>query len=95
MATGLPVAAALILGATLALSSTAVVARLIADRHQENRLVGVTVSLLDERAELRRDMAESSAWMGAETITTIQKATIINEEGRTGRPPEVLTDERG
>jgi len=31
----------------------------------------------------------------AETITTIQKVTIINEEGRIARPPRVLTDEHG
>jgi hypothetical protein len=36
-----------------------------------------------------RDMAESSAWMRAETIT------MIHEEGGTARRPRVLTDERG
>src|SRR6516225_1028903 len=30
--------------------------------------------------------------MTRETITTIQKATMIHEEGRTARPPGVLTD---
>jgi hypothetical protein len=30
-----------------------------------------------------------------ETIATIQNATMIYEEGRTARPPRVLTDERG
>ena len=32
---------------------------------------------------------------GLETIATIQKATMIHGEGRTARPPRVLTDERG
>jgi hypothetical protein len=30
-----------------------------------------------------------------ETTVTMQKATMIHEEGRTARPPRVLTDERG
>ena len=39
---GLPLVPALLVGATLALSSTAVVARLIAERHQQNCPVGLT-----------------------------------------------------
>lgn len=39
---GLPVGAALLVGATLALSSTAVVAGVIAERHQQNCPVGLT-----------------------------------------------------
>jgi CPA2 family monovalent cation:H+ antiporter-2 len=39
---GLPPGPALLVGATLALSSTAVVARLIAERHQQNCPVGLT-----------------------------------------------------
>ncbi|QXQ06208.1 cation:proton antiporter [Sphingosinicellaceae bacterium] len=39
-------AAALIIGATLALSSTAVVARLIAERHQQNCPVGLTATAI-------------------------------------------------
>jgi hypothetical protein len=57
--------------------------------------LSVSFCLLDKRADLRQDMNESSAWMCAETITTIQKATMIHEEGRTARPPRVLTDEHG
>ena len=34
-------------------------------------------------------------WMCAETITAIQKATMIRGEGRTTRPLQVLTVERG
>jgi hypothetical protein len=106
-------------------------------------MIELTFFLLDEEAELRRDMAESSAWMHTElarrlsqnqetkrprhtpvrafddlcpsssvilmtreisqiakattveTIATMQKATMIHEEGRTARPSRVLTDERG
>jgi len=43
---GVSATGALILGATLALSSTAVVARLIADRHQENCPVGQTATAI-------------------------------------------------
>ena len=42
LAWGLPLGAALLVGATLALSSTAVVAGLIAERHQQNCPVGLT-----------------------------------------------------
>ncbi|MGF7149030.1 CPA2 family monovalent cation:H+ antiporter-2 [Sphingomonas zeicaulis] len=44
MAFGLPFYAAALVGATLALSSTAVVARLIAERHQQNCPVGLTAT---------------------------------------------------
>jgi Kef-type K+ transport system membrane component KefB len=43
---GLSPVAALLVGATLALSSTAVVARLIADRHQQNCPVGLTATAI-------------------------------------------------
>ena len=46
LAFGLPPAAALLLGATLALSSTAVVAGLIAERHQQNCPVGLTATAI-------------------------------------------------
>src|SRR5438552_823864 len=38
-------------------------------------------------------MAGSPAWMRDETIAATQRATIINDKGRTARPPRVLTDE--
>ncbi|SEJ81681.1 Kef-type potassium/proton antiporter, CPA2 family [Sphingobium sp. AP50] len=43
---GIAFGAALLLGATLALSSTAVVARIIADRHQQDCPVGVTATAI-------------------------------------------------
>ncbi len=43
---GLPAIAAFLVGATLALSSTAVVARLIAERHQQNCPVGLTATAI-------------------------------------------------
>ena len=43
---GLPPLAALLAGATIALSSTAVVARLIAERHQQNCPVGLTATAI-------------------------------------------------
>jgi CPA2 family monovalent cation:H+ antiporter-2 len=43
---GLPPFAAFLVGATLALSSTAVVARLIAERHQQNCPVGLTATAI-------------------------------------------------
>jgi Kef-type K+ transport system membrane component KefB len=43
---GLPLLAAFLVGATLALSSTAVVARLIAERHQQNCPVGLTATAI-------------------------------------------------
>ena len=43
---GLPPSAAFLVGATLALSSTAVVARLIAERHQQNCPVGLTATAI-------------------------------------------------
>jgi CPA2 family monovalent cation:H+ antiporter-2 len=46
MAAGLALAPALLLGATLALSSTAVVARLIAERHQQDCPVGLTATAI-------------------------------------------------
>src|SRR3954451_22183483 len=45
-AAGLPFFPAFIIGATLALSSTAVVARLIAERHQQNCPVGLTATAI-------------------------------------------------
>jgi CPA2 family monovalent cation:H+ antiporter-2 len=46
LAFGLPPVAALLVGATLALSSTAVVAGLIAERHQQNCPVGLTATAI-------------------------------------------------
>lgn len=46
LAFGLPALPALLIGATLALSSTAVVARLIAERHQHNCPVGLTATAI-------------------------------------------------
>ena len=43
---GLPLLSAFLVGATLALSSTAVVARLIAERHQQNCPVGLTATAI-------------------------------------------------
>ena len=43
---GLPPVAAFVVGATLALSSTAVVAGLIAERHQQNCPVGLTATAI-------------------------------------------------
>ncbi|MBV9653737.1 MAG: cation:proton antiporter [Acetobacteraceae bacterium] len=43
---GIPLMPALLIGATLALSSTAVVARLIAERHQQNCPVGLTATAI-------------------------------------------------
>ncbi len=43
---GIPMLAALLIGATMALSSTAVVARLIAERHQQNCPVGLTATAI-------------------------------------------------
>src|SRR5207244_2395794 len=45
-AAGVPPMTALLIGTTLALSSTAVVARLIADRHQQNCPVGLTATAI-------------------------------------------------
>ena len=46
MAFGLPLPVALLVGATLALSSTAVVAGIIAERHQQNCPVGLTATAI-------------------------------------------------
>jgi len=46
MAFGLPPVAALLVGATLSLSSTAVVARIIAERHQQSCPVGLTATAI-------------------------------------------------
>ncbi len=46
LAFGLPPVATVLVGATLALSSTAVVARLIAERHQQNCPVGLTATAI-------------------------------------------------
>ncbi|MBC7781406.1 MAG: cation:proton antiporter [Proteobacteria bacterium] len=46
LAFGLSLLAAVLIGATLALSSTAVVARLIAERHQQNCPVGLTATAI-------------------------------------------------
>ena len=42
-----------------------------------------------------REISQIAKATTVETIATMQKATMIHEEGRTARPPRVLTDERG
>jgi hypothetical protein len=44
------------------------------------------------KKRLYADIAKATT---VETIATIQKGTMIHEEGRTARRPQVLTDERG
>jgi hypothetical protein len=42
-----------------------------------------------------REISQTAKATTVETIATMQKATMIHEEGRTARPLRVLTDERG
>ena len=48
--------------------------------------------MLKKRLYARSDIAKATT---VETIATIQKGTIIHEEGRTARGPQVVTDGRG
>ncbi|MFL5575195.1 MAG: hypothetical protein ACJ79S_04385 [Gemmatimonadaceae bacterium] len=43
---------------------------------------------------MTREISQIAKATTVETIATIQKATMIHEEGTTARPPQVLTDER-
>jgi hypothetical protein len=44
--------------------------------------------------DIAKPLAKRTPYTLAETIAKVQKATMIHEEGRTARPPRVLTDER-
>jgi hypothetical protein len=44
---------------------------------------------------MTREISRMAKATTVETVATMQKATMIHEEGGTARPPRVLTDECG
>jgi hypothetical protein len=65
------------------------------NRSNINAVIRSVLIFVASKNTVRRHHQPDCRGNDGQTIATIQKATTINEEGGTARPPRALTEERG